>query len=154
MRHVLLSRYINDMNRTAALVLLVWISMCGASKLCFFVFLFFFVLFFFCFFVFCFIFWHPQSFLAWKLASETLPTGWIHYYFSGGTNCRRKLSSGQIVTTYDDLRVTLPNAILVSQKIISSKCNLCSSCALIMYTCQLTCNKEVVPKTYIKCTYR
>lgn len=43
MRHVLLSRYINDMNRTAALVLLVWISMCGASKLCFFVFLFFFV---------------------------------------------------------------------------------------------------------------
>lgn len=35
MRHVLLSRYIKDMNRTAALVLLVWISMCGASKLCF-----------------------------------------------------------------------------------------------------------------------
>lgn len=70
----------HDMNWTAALVL--YGSAClGASKLCFF----------------CFIFWLPQSFLAWKLASETFPTGWIHYYFLEEQIVDE--SSGQIVTT-------------------------------------------------------
>lgn len=62
--------------------------------------------------VFCFILWPPQSFLAWKLASETLATGlvWIGYTIDILEEQIVDESSAQdreILTTYDDLRVTL-----------------------------------------------